>query len=375
MAGIAYTLTASFAPRLWVQGDVGASDIAIAAVFGSAWQGGGVMTVVPGGWSVSCEAAFYVVLPLALWLIAGRLWRALLLAAASALAALLLSRHTALHGGGTFSNYIHPGIQAPAFAVGGAASVLAQRVRLPRVPGLALALLATAVAGVPFVPVPPIPWGLPQHLLFAPLAAACAALAAQHPPRLLASAPMRRLGEGSYSIYLVHFALLAPSLTVSEWLLPGDGWPTMALHFGLTAGCGFGLACVTYRWIEQPGIRWAARLLRHRTAHADIPSSRRERQASGPRGARVRVGSLSVPRFSSNSVQRAPQPVPAQFTAGPLHGRAGQDAQASGQRHAGRAPVRQRHRQPVFADHDAADPGTCHGLPSDANRAELSLRN
>jgi len=36
MAGIAHMLTASFAPRLWVQGDVGASDIAIAAVFGSA---------------------------------------------------------------------------------------------------------------------------------------------------------------------------------------------------------------------------------------------------------------------------------------------------------------------------------------------------
>lgn len=265
LAGAAYTLTATLAPSLWVQDNPGLADIAVAAVFGSAWQGGASMSVVPGGWSVSCEAAFYVALPLALWLIAGRLWRAMLLAAASALVAVALTRQAMLHGGETFADSIQPGIQFPCFAAGIAAAVLAQRFRLPHIPGLALALLAAAVMGVPFVPIPAVLWSVPRHLLFAPLVAGCVALAAQHPPRLLKSAPMRRLGEVSYSLYLIHFALLAPSLTVAEWLLPSDGWPTMALHFALLVSCGFGLSCVTYDWIERPGIQWAARLLRRRS--------------------------------------------------------------------------------------------------------------
>lgn len=267
LAGIAYTLAAGLAPRLWAPDGVEPSDLAVAALFGSAWQGGASMAVVPGGWSVACEVAFYAALPLTLWLIGGQLWRAVLLSVASAVAVQLVARHAMLHGVWQYvPQYVHPLTQAPVFLFGITAALLAQRVRLPRVPGLAVTLLALAVVALPL---PSVFWTVLRHLPFAALVAACVALSAQHPPWLLANAAMRRIGEVSYSLYLIHFALLAPCLAAAQWLAPDNGWPTLALHFALTAACSFGLACLTYRWVEQPCIRGAARLLRaHREGRA-----------------------------------------------------------------------------------------------------------
>ncbi len=265
LAGIAYTLAAGLAPRLWAPDGVAPHDLAVAALFGSAWQGNAALAVVPGGWSVSCEVTFYVALPILLWLIAGRLWRATLLTAAAAVGVQIVARHLMWHNGWHWvPQYINPGSQAPVFLVGILAAMVAQRFHLPRVPGLALVLLAAAIIGVPLIPVPHALWFLLPHLPFAALVAACVALSAQHPPRLLAHPAMRLIGEVSYSIYLIHFAVLAPSLIVAQRLLPDNNWLTLALYVVLTAGCSLGLACVTYRWVEQPCIEWARRVLRTR---------------------------------------------------------------------------------------------------------------
>ena len=177
-----------------------------------------------------------------------------------------------MHGGWNFvPQYINSVVQAPVFLAGIAAAVLAQRVRLPRPPGLSLALLALAVFGIPFLGLAVRAWLVLPHLPFAALAAGVVALAAQHPPRLLASAPMRRLGEVSYSLYLVHFAFLAPCLAAAEWLTPGDGPATLTLHYGLTAAVSFGAACSGYRWVEQPSIQWAGRLVRRRSSGIATP--------------------------------------------------------------------------------------------------------
>lgn len=266
LAGVGYTLFAGLGPRLLAPDGVGTADLAIAAVFSSAWQGGAALAVVPGGWSVSCEVAFYCALPLLLWLIAGKLWRAVLLTAVALIGAQMLGRHAFTHGGLTTQVYFHPALQSPVFLFGITAAMAVRRVRLPRVPGLALVLLAVAIVGLPFLPVPE--WHLMHHLAFAAVVAAVVALSAWHPPVALATNFMRRLGEVSYSIYLLHFALLAPCLWLAECIAPGDGVPTLLLHVGLTAGCSFGLACLTYRWIEQPCIQAVARLLRtHRPSY------------------------------------------------------------------------------------------------------------
>lgn len=260
LAGLAYTLAAGIGPRLLAPNGVAPLDLLVATVFGSAWQGGASLAVVPGGWSVSCEVTFYAVLLPLLWVIKGRLLRAIALTVAAGIGAQMLGRYALQHGGLTSPAYFFPLVQAPVFLCGITAALIAQRAPIPRIPGAAIVMLAVAIFGLPFSPIQE--WHLLPHLAFAGVSAATVVLAALHPPYFLASLVMRRIGEVSYSMYLVHFAVLAPSLSLAEWAAPGDDWRTLILHFGLTATCSFGLACLTYRWVEQPCIQGAARWLR-----------------------------------------------------------------------------------------------------------------
>ena len=269
LAGLCHAASAGLTLRLWAPDGVGPGDLGIAAAFGSAWQGGASMAVVPGGWSVCCEVAFYAALPVLLWLIGGRLWRAVRRGSAGRAGpgpirddARRLELRSAVYQFGRAGSCV------PGRDRGGRSG---ERVRLPRPPGLSLAFLALAVFGIPFLGLAVRAWLVLPHLPFAALAAGVVALAAQHPPRLLASAPMRQLGEVSHSLYLVHFAFLAPCLAAAEWLIPAGGPATLTLHYGLTAAVSFGVACSGYRWVEQPSIQWAGRLVRRRSSGIATP--------------------------------------------------------------------------------------------------------
>lgn len=261
LAGIAYTLAAGLVARLWAPDGVAPSDLAVAAVFGSAWQGGASMAVVPGGWSVSCEVAFYAALPLLLWAIQGRLWRAAALTVMASVAVQIAAWHgIATHAWSYAPQYINPMVQAPVFLCGITAALLIRRFSLPYLPYRPYVLLALAILAVPFNPIGE--WYLQHHLAFAALVAVAVALSATHPPRLLASAVMRRVGEVSYSMYLVHFALLSPSLWLAERLVPADHWPTLAVHLLLTTSTSFVAATILHRWVEVPGIALGRVLIR-----------------------------------------------------------------------------------------------------------------
>jgi peptidoglycan/LPS O-acetylase OafA/YrhL len=245
LAGVAYTLVFGLSPRLFAPHGVGTADMIVAAVFGSAWQGGASLAVVPGGWSISCEIAFYIALPFLIRIIDGRIWRAIALTGLAIAVARLYTYYAMLGGADSFSVYVNPIGQAPVFLCGVTAALLAARARWRLVPGLAIALLALTIV-------------TPSQLPFAFLAAAVVALSAVHPPWLLASRAARRIGEVSYSMYLIHFALLRTSFRMAEWLIPASDWRTMLLFFAVTASATFAIACLTYQFVELPVIRWAA---------------------------------------------------------------------------------------------------------------------
>jgi peptidoglycan/LPS O-acetylase OafA/YrhL len=251
LAGIGYTLVAGLAPRLWAPHGVSAADLAIAAGFGIAWQGGPSMAVVPGGWSVACEISFYIALPFLVWAIDWRIWRALLLIGIAIVVAWLMHFVEADPAG--FMAYVNPVEQAPVFLCGVAAAVIAIRGRLQRIPGATFFLLGIAIFILPFSPIEHL-----LHLQFAVVVAAVVVMAAVDPPWILASRFMRKIGEVSYSMYLVHFAILAPSLSLAEWLFPANDWRTMIIHWVLTSTASFALSCLTFVFIERPAIRWAA---------------------------------------------------------------------------------------------------------------------
>jgi len=260
LAGLLYTLPIGLAPRLLAPQGVTPSDMAIAALFGSVWQGGPALAVVPGGWSVCCEMAFYLALPILVRAIEGRIWRAVALTGFS----VAIAHVYAHHGSGGVARYVNPAEQAPVFLCGVTAAVIAMRIRLWSIRGAVFALLAVAIVGLPMLKI--WQWYALPHIVFAVVVSGAVALSAASPPAWLASRPMRRLGQVSYSMYLVHFALLAASLHIAIRLLPALGWQTMLMHFALTVSASFALACVTYAVIEAPMIQWAARLSIRRTA-------------------------------------------------------------------------------------------------------------
>ena len=253
IAALAYTALAGCGPRLWAPAGIGRTDILTAALFGSAWQGGASLAVVPGGWSVSCEVAFYVALPAILWLCARDARRAIRL---TGLAVILAGISLAFRTG---DNLFPVLAQAPVFMCGVTAALCTLQRSVRHAPEAALGFLVVAVCLLPLAPgVTPFA----AMLLFSALTAAATAIASQSPPRLLTSQALTRLGRVSYSIYLVHFALLGPSLRLAEYAAPADDWRTLSLSYPLTLAASYAVACVTYRWIEQPAITWAHRRLR-----------------------------------------------------------------------------------------------------------------
>jgi peptidoglycan/LPS O-acetylase OafA/YrhL len=255
LAAIAYTMAAGLAPRMWAPGGVHPIDLGVAAIFASAWQGGAALAVVPGGWSVSTEVTFYIALPALLWAIDGRLPRAVTLTTL-AIAVAQLRVHYPM-AGLAVSGFLNPIQYAPVFLFGITAALVASQMTLPRMPTACLTLLAFAIVGLPQLPIPAQD-GL-SLLSFAAVVTAVVILVAADPPTILTSPVMRRIGEVSYSMYLIHFAVLAPSLSVAVWLFPVADWRATLLHMVLTTAVSFWAACITYRFVECPAIRWAAR--------------------------------------------------------------------------------------------------------------------
>jgi peptidoglycan/LPS O-acetylase OafA/YrhL len=260
LAGIGYTLFAGLAPRMFAPNGISGIDFVVSALFGTSLHGGPAFAVVPGGWSVSVEICFYIALPAALRFIDGQIHRAL----SATLIIMVLTEAWSVYVkhvyGWSFFIYANPIDHAPVFLVGITAALIASRGRLPNRPILAVGCLAFAIFALPLLHIP----GLLPQLPFAALVAISVALSARHAPRVLANRLLCHIGEVSYSMYLVHFAVLPASLHLSQWAFPASDWRTMFLHYGTSVAVSFAIACVTYKYIEQPPIRFVSRLLHRR---------------------------------------------------------------------------------------------------------------
>lgn len=238
----------------------------IAAVFGSAWDSLPRSNVVPGGWSVCCEVAFYLALPVVVRLVNGRISRAVGLTLVTLAIAQLRARHAIAEGSFSFEFLTNPIEQAPAFLCGVTAALVYERFRLPNLRLLPMILIVFAVLVLPVFSAPD--WYLLRHLQFAMTAAVIVTFTSVRPPALLTSRLALSMGEVSYSMYLVHFAFLRPSFWLAHWLLPADTWATASLHLLLCTGAAYGMSRITYAYIEKPAIDWA----HSRTTRRRVPA-------------------------------------------------------------------------------------------------------
>ncbi|MBI3349368.1 MAG: acyltransferase [Burkholderiales bacterium] len=201
-------------------------------------------------WSLSLEEQYYLLLP-ALLLAAGTGRRGLVLLVALTLASLLLGLGLQRHDASA-AFYLLPSrawelglgsLGAFAHAGGWRAG------RAWRVPA---ALLLVAL---PMAPLPA--WGGMGHpganALLVGLATLALLLSEGRPQALRALVPLARLGDLSYSLYLVHWPLIA--FVNNAWVGPPDA-PGLAHARLLAAALALPLAWLLWRGVEQTTRRW-----------------------------------------------------------------------------------------------------------------------
>lgn len=232
-------------------------------------------------WSVSTEWAAYLVFA-GVVVAAGRNWIAAITAIGLASAAAFLW----LSPGKVDATFDYGVLRClAAFALG----VLTHRAwsRLRALPPAAASALQVAALALVVLTLLTLGSGPASHLV--PLPFALAVLAFAFPAgalaRPLAIAPMRALGDWSYSIYLNHICVIMVTKMVATFgvLIFAPSWLHMredALIFSAGwlanlavvayAAALIAISALTYRWIEQPAQGWFNRIASGRAAPAPL---------------------------------------------------------------------------------------------------------
>lgn len=213
---------------------------------------------VPGSWSIGIEMLFYLVLPLFCRWITNVNGAAVLFAGSWLCAAVLeqVLHNTFLHGN-EYLFYYFPN-QLPVFSLGMLAFFVV-RDGLSNLKPPVLALLAFTTLVFSFTSVSRhISLGLGYFLLVV--------LLAKQPYRIVANGFLAAVGRVSFSLYLVHFAVMhwLVRLGLTDFVsVTGFGSDALnfSLRFLLLFAVAYAVSAVSYRWIEVPGQRLGQRLL------------------------------------------------------------------------------------------------------------------
>jgi peptidoglycan/LPS O-acetylase OafA/YrhL len=244
------------------------------------------------GWSVACEAFFYLLFP---WIILtmSRRFRsgpAIIGFAAVCYIAQIIMFFAAAHvirrvvaeslwlERLDLIAYRLPFFRLPEFVIGCCAGVLFLDHRpaiLARVGSRNFILLACLIAIALNIRFNSQHWTgtgfLNWYIFYTPVFAVmilCLACGRTFLTRILDHPAIVLLGEASYSLYLIHWGAV---LTLNARYAPGRAPPLIAL---LAAICCIGASVVCWRWFEQPARRWLR-------ARRENPSSTRTPVATG----------------------------------------------------------------------------------------------
>ena len=226
LAMVFYIALFGFGPRFYAPRGIGPLDVALTATFLHGWNPNSADSVVPGSFSIGCEAMFYLTFPfLVAWITTLNRAAALFVASCALSISLYFIFPRVLSGPPalirSFSYFVFPA-QLPAFAMGflvffGLASIDSQYARFHLLGDVVLGALALALSLAPV--------------------------------RVLVNPIFGYVGMVSYSVYIIHFAVIEavrPFAAASPVVV--------ALAYPIVMGVSILLASVTYRWIEKPMI-------------------------------------------------------------------------------------------------------------------------
>jgi exopolysaccharide production protein ExoZ len=277
-------------PREYAPDGIDGFDVALTALFLHGWWPPAINSVVPGGWSIADEAMFYLVFP-GLMLLARSLTRLIVTTVAAVVACRVLFLFALQHPpeGLSFPQslwepmvYLGFQNQAPNFLFG----ILAAAV-LMKWPGaesqttqrqwegmFAVVLFAAMVLLFNFISNPLIA----PTTIFSACAAGLCVLLHRSPTSILVNPVMARIGRVSFSMYILHFALLAPVfrlvITVLRMFMETrNDVVIMAVYYPLLVGVTFVAASVTFALIEAPFMALGRRLIARLRGEAGTASS------------------------------------------------------------------------------------------------------
>ena len=257
-----YLALHGLAPGYWAPNGIHAPGIVATVLFLHGLHPETINAVVPGGWSIAAEMGFYAILALCLPFMSSA--RPALLFLAASLVLFVLNGLVVPH---VFAwpapqhylvrNFIRFNLlgQLPVFAAGVVAWTAFRHGATDRTAaGAMVCMLAAAVCW----------WWLPQPQC-TPAAGAffagAALLLALRPGRLFVNRATIALGKRSYSIFLLHFAVLdAFSRSGAAAWFAGSNAGSI-LQFLCVLGAAAALATLSWRYVEQPGIACGARLI------------------------------------------------------------------------------------------------------------------
>ncbi|MDE2361260.1 MAG: acyltransferase [Hyphomicrobiales bacterium] len=255
-----YLFLFGFGPRMWAMNGIGWRDVLQTLLLVHAWFPNALNSVVPGGWSIGDEVSFYVLLP-ALFVLLRRSRLAFLVLAAAVLVA-VQTRYAIELRSGAWTPYKILGFinQSPVFLVG---MLAAWAFRFHPLPRIVNSQVWGPLVFVVMVAVLPQVAGmgetvLQSHLRFALLGGLlCYALSGDRSIFFTKSAIVS-LGRVSFSVYLIHFALLRPMHAFAGMLTSSRGVVFLLIDYAALLAVAYALAVLTYRYVEHPFIRLGA---------------------------------------------------------------------------------------------------------------------
>lgn len=224
--------------------------------------------LLPGSWSIATEMAFYLLVPLLVYYIRdlqSALRFVLIALVLRAGITLVLRSHPLIPEADLWESYLYFFLpsQLPVFALGIVFYFLVEQEMPKRIPslelgGITLLLLAQWGSGTFFL--------LPHHFEMAFGFLLMALLLRRMTWDHLPGRVLRHIGKVSFSLYITHWAVLYWMSKAGWIIVPVDqGLAFAALgylwRFALVLTLATLLSTLTYRLVEQPGIRLGERLI------------------------------------------------------------------------------------------------------------------
>ncbi|HSI60507.1 MAG TPA: acyltransferase [Ideonella sp.] len=284
-AMVLYLVLDGMSPRYWAPDGLQWWHVASTALFAHGVHPETINAVVPGGWSVAAEMGFYLILPALLVHLKSTRQAALCFVASLALCAAGVMLVQGVFGpqrpGQThylISTFLFRNVlsQLPVFAMG---MLLAHLYRRPdTAPGLAILAGVLAIVWGLRALLPPdsgIAQVLSRNLVPGATLAIAAYALARRPVKLLVHPAVCKLGQWSFSIFLLHSAVLEGLTRLGVKASLGTGDLSSVLFFLIASSLAVPLSWASYSAVERPGIAWGRRLIaklatRAPTAQRDI---------------------------------------------------------------------------------------------------------